>query len=122
MRSGIPLTDADRSPWLGRLAELIAREPSLVLACSALKRRHREQLGIDHERVQTVFLEGSKSLIADRIASRRHDFMPGSLLDSQFDALEPPEGGIVVSIDQTPEAMCAEVLAQLPRGGRPAAS
>ncbi|MDZ7783888.1 MAG: gluconokinase [Halioglobus sp.] len=122
MRSGTPLTDEDRIPWLRRLASLIEQQNSLVLACSALKQSHREILGIDQANVFAVFLQGSREVIAARMAERNHEFMPAALLESQFEALEPPVDCVSVCIDQSPGEICAEILDQLPRSGASAIS
>lgn len=117
MHRGVPLTDADRRPWLDALRALIARAADegrpLVLACSALKATYRDRLGIDQQRVVSVFLDGPKALIAERIRGREHTFMPASLLDSQFEALEVPQAGIRVSIDTPPEQVVERILAAL---------
>lgn len=109
MRRGEPLDDEDRRPWLERLAALIAQQERAIVACSALKQAHRDLLGIDQQSVISVFLEGSPESIAERLSRRRHDFMPSSLLESQFEALEVPLEGACVSIDQTPAAICEEI-------------
>ena len=96
MRNGIPLTDEDRWPWLERLAKALAeaaeRKGAAVGACSALRRAYRdflvEQAG---EPILFVYLDGSKAVIADRMAKRHHEYMPASLLDSQFATLEVPD-------------------------------
>lgn len=107
MRAGIPLTDADRWPWLEALARQLkakAQEDGAAIAsCSALKHSYRKYL-IEKagEPILFVYLDGSKELIAGRIAARHHEYMPGSLLDSQFATLEPPEppeNTLTVSID-----------------------
>lgn len=118
MRRGEPLDDQDRGPWLDALRGLIDRckregRPA-VLACSALKAAYRERLGIDQQRVLSVFLSGSKDLIAQRIAERGHAFMPESLLDSQFEALEPPSDGIRVGVDSKPAMVVERIIAALP--------
>jgi gluconokinase len=93
MAQGIPLNDADRAPWLARLAALIRgrmeREETAVLACSALKRPYREQLRVN-EQVQFVYLHGAFALIRQRMQQRGAHYMPAALLHSQFAALEPP--------------------------------
>lgn len=113
MSAGIPLTDADREPWLENVrdyAASAAREHALaVIACSALKRRYRETLrGTDGHapavRVFFVFLEGSYELIASRMGERKGHFMPAKMLDSQFEALESPVGEPrVVTVDIAPD-------------------
>ena len=94
MASGIPLTDQDRADWLCSLANRLrgARHAKrgLVLTCSALKRSYRDVLRSAVPEVQFVFLRGSRSLIAERLAARRGHFMPPSLLESQLAALEEP--------------------------------
>ncbi len=96
MRAGTPLTDEDRWPWLEALAKALAEaaEPKGVAvgACSALKRSYRdfitEKAG---EPVLFVYLDGTKEVIGERMAKRQHEYMPASLLDSQFATLEVPD-------------------------------
>jgi carbohydrate kinase (thermoresistant glucokinase family) len=95
MRAGIPLTDVDRWPWLTSLArglhEAADRKGVAVGACSALKRAYREYLTEQaHEPILFVFLDGTQELIASRMAVRQHEYMPASLLASQFATLERP--------------------------------
>ena len=92
MSRGDPLTDEDRWPWLQIVAEEAARQPGRVLTgCSALRRAYREYLAAAAgEPVGFIFLDGSRELIARRMARREGHFMPLSLLDSQFAALERP--------------------------------
>jgi carbohydrate kinase (thermoresistant glucokinase family) len=93
MRSGHPLDDVERAPWLGAIAAVLADHAShrngIVVACSALKRAHRDALRCVHG-LQFVFLDADRPLIERRFAERRGHFMPGSLIASQFDALERP--------------------------------
>ncbi len=100
MAAGEPLGDADRWPWLDRvherLADAAARERPLVVACSALKASYRARLASGGIPIRFVYLAGSPAVIAERLAARTHAFMPASLLDSQFAALEPPGDAIVV--------------------------
>lgn len=96
MRAGIPLTDEDRWPWLERLAgalhEAADRKGASVGACSALKRAYRaflvEKAG---EPITFVYLDGAREIIGERMARRHHEYMPTSLLDSQFATLEVPD-------------------------------
>lgn len=120
MSRGIPLTDAERWPWLDALADLItmtlAGDGGLVLACSALARRYRDRMGVERDGVRLVSLDGPPELIRARIEARRDHFMPASLLDSQLAALErptPDERPIVVGIDATPEEIASRVVAAL---------
>ena len=125
MRNAIPLTDEDRGPWLDAIAEWIdaaraAHRPGVV-TCSALKRRYRERLSAGRDDVRFVYLRGTYDLIARRIAERAHDYMPAALLQSQFDALEEPEtdeNPIVVSIEQPPEKIVAEIVGALQLASR----
>jgi len=96
MKSGQALTDIDRAEWLGNLAnELAMTATNAVLACSALKQAYRDRLCKDLcQPISFVYLEAQIGTIAQRIMRREAHFMPISLLDSQFDALEPPEDAI----------------------------
>ena len=93
MRSGHPLTDEDRWPWLERLRQQIktslAATENVVLACSALKRTYRDRLRVG-EAVRFVFLRGDYVLVEKQLRSRRRHFMNPALLQSQFDDLEEP--------------------------------
>jgi gluconokinase len=102
MRQGIPLTDADRAPWLDRIGEELknwaAAGRSGVLTCSALKRAYRDRIRSARPDVRFIYIKGSEALIEARVAARHHEYMPASLLRSQFDALEEPtpdEPGVV---------------------------
>jgi carbohydrate kinase (thermoresistant glucokinase family) len=126
MRSGIALTDADRGPWLDAIAawidsERIGKRPCVV-ACSALKRRYRERLSGGNSDVRFVFLSGPYDLVATRLAGRSGHYMPLSLLQSQFDALEPPgpeENPIVLSIALPVDEIVDEVMLELGRAPSP---
>jgi gluconokinase/shikimate kinase len=118
MHSGQPLTDEDRWPWLERVAGWIrsrteAGEPGII-TCSALKKKYRDVLR--GENVVFVFLQGSKDKISDRLASRHGHFMPPSLLESQFEALEEPgadEDHISLSVSASPAEEAQEVIERL---------
>jgi gluconokinase len=118
MRAGIPLTDDDRWPWLQSLAQALheaaAQKGVAVGACSALRRAYRDflvqQAG---EPILFVYLQGTKKVIGDRIAARKHEYMPASLLDSQFATLEVPaadENVLVVSVTDPVETIAAAVV------------
>jgi gluconokinase len=117
MHRGIPLSDADRWPWLHAVRDLIAHclaeERSAVVACSALKQAYRDLLAIDPVRVQFVFLKGSQELLAQRLAQRSGHFFDLHLLQSQLDTLEEPANAIVVDIAETPEAIAEAVITQV---------
>ncbi len=121
MSAGKPLTDDDRWPWLDILGRKMADSNGTVVAsCSSLKRAYRFRITVmAGDPVVFVYLQGSRDLIAKRMAARKNHFMPQSLLDSQFAALEEPgedELHITVSIDQDEDAVVASAL----EGLRPA--
>lgn len=116
MRAGEALTDADRWPWLDRVAGCLRDEAPVVVACSALRRAYRDRLRDGAGgRVQFVHLSGSRTLIAARMAGRVGHYMPPALLDSQFATLEPPgpEEAVSVGIENPVPAIVAEVLRRL---------
>ena len=94
MQAGTPLTDADRWPWLGRIAARLADSEQwpagLVIACSALRRAYRDRIRAGVPGVRFVFLDGSAEVIRARMAQRSGHYMPESLLASQLATLEPP--------------------------------
>jgi gluconokinase len=94
MRAGQALDDADRMPWLDRvgavLAEAAASPQGVVVACSALRRAYRDRLRAASPGLRFVFLDGSREIIAQRMAGRLDHYMPTSLLDSQLRTLERP--------------------------------
>ena len=120
MSSGIPLTDADRAEWLRALATRIRQASEggdgLVMACSALKRSYRDTLRAAANDLRFVFLRGPRAVIADRLAKRGGHFMPPSLLDSQFAALEEPsadEKAWVCDIRKPPQELVTSLVARL---------
>ena len=114
MKSGTPLSDEDRWPWLDQLNGLLRDSNSsgkpLVLACSALKQRYRDRLARNVVNLRLVYLYGSFELISARVAARQHKYMPASLLRSQFDALEAPIDALAIDIDQAPEQLVDAVV------------
>jgi gluconokinase len=105
MSAGIPLDDADRRPWLRAVGRWLAAhaEHGGVATCSALSRRYRDVLRDTASTVWFVHLDGSIEVIRRRLAGRAGHFMPASLIDSQFAALEPlaaDEPGIVLDMDR----------------------
>lgn len=121
MKSGTPLADDDRWPWLRAIAAWIAEHraagTTCVVTCSALKRRYRDIVTAgQRDDVRLVHLKGEIALIAERLAARIDHFMPPALLKSQFDALEDPapdEHAITVPIDASPQVIAALVMARL---------
>ena len=117
MRAGIKLDDETRKPWLDAICECaeshFAENRSLVVACSALKKKYREQLRSVSGSVYFVFLEGPEELIQERMQARQGHYMPSSLLKSQFADLENPTGepGVVnVDISQSKKEVQAQAL------------
>jgi gluconokinase len=120
MRSGIPLTDADRIPWLRKIGGEIdswrARGECGVLTCSALNRSYRDIIIGDRRDVVLVYLKGSRQLIHQRMAARHGHFMPVALLDSQFATLEEPtadEHPIVEDVEGKPADIAQKIVCQL---------
>jgi len=116
IRSGIPLTDDDRRPWLERLRSQIeawiAEGHNGVLACSALKQSYRQELDAGPH-VRFVFLKGSADLIAQRLQSRHGHFANAQILASQFADLEEPAGAVNADISATPHQIVAEIRQKL---------
>jgi gluconokinase len=125
MSSGVPLTDADRWPWLDAIGKAIRDAPGpVIVACSALKRVYRERLEAAAGRpVLFLFLDASKETLAARIGNRKGHFMPASLLDSQLATLEPPgpdEPIIRISVEPpVKEVVEASLAALASRGALP---
>ena len=126
MAAGHPLNDEDRQPWLETLNGLMrgwfAANMSGILACSALKAQYRETLaaGMPTGTVHFVLLEGSKEMIAQRLAARKHEFMNAALLDSQFKTLEPPAeddpDAFRIVNDKAPAVIAGEILKHVELG------
>jgi carbohydrate kinase (thermoresistant glucokinase family) len=110
MSAGIPLTDADRAPWLRRISQWLADrraagEPG-VLACSALKRAYRDRLRATEPGLRIAFLAGEPDLLAERLGARHGHFFPARLLQAQLADLEvpgPDEHAMIVFIGQSAE-------------------
>lgn len=118
MASGHALTDEQRLPWLRSVGERLrhAGDAGVVMACSALKRSYRDLLRQHAPTLVTVYARGGMDLIHARITSRHHEYMPPSLLQSQFDALEEresDEAGITVDVAETPEQIVDRIVAFL---------
>ena len=120
MHHGEPLNDEDRWPWLRAIAEWIDATRSAgghgVVACSALKRAYRDILIGDRRDVRLIFLKGDRDLIARRIAARADHFMPSTLLESQFAALQEPQADerpIVVTIVPHPREIVEAIVSEL---------
>jgi gluconokinase len=117
MRAGIALGDADRWPWLELVGAALAADAPLIIGCSALRRRYRDRIRqAAAGPVVFIHLSGSRAVIEARMAARKGHFMPVSLLDSQFAALEPPEpdeDALSVDIDQPLAAIVTAIAADL---------
>ena len=117
MAAGTPLTDADREPWLHLVGGVLAERESsggAVIACSALRRRYRDLIRAHVPHAYFVEPWGPIELVAERVGARDHEYMPATLLQSQYDTLEPlaaDEDGIRVSVVSTPEEIVDIVLA-----------
>ena len=106
MASGEPLSDKDRAVWLNRLSSLIKKATgTTIIACSALKEKYREILS----GAKFVFLDGSRDLIESRLKARENHYMPPSLLDSQFAALEAPKDAFRLEISDSPEELATRL-------------
>ena len=116
MKQGVALTDADRDGWLGVLAAELQRPPlPALLTCSALKRAYRDQLRRHAPQTEFLHLYGTPEVIGRRQASRPGHFMPASLLQSQFDTLEPldaDEGGLVIDVDQAVDSIVDDYVSR----------
>lgn len=121
MARGIPLTDADRAPWLAavhaRLLEAFRSDRNLVVGCSALRQSYRAALA-EGIAITWVYLKGSEALIRSRLRHRDGHYMKADMLASQFEALEEPSDAIVVDVSQSPEVIVEQVLAELPKSTR----
>lgn len=121
MAAGRPLTDADREPWIDVLVAEIARRAArgerVVLACSALRRRHRQRLREAADDVVLVHLDVSVDELRHRLDGRTGHFMPAALLASQLAALElpDPERTVVVDGDAPLDDIVEEVVRRLSR-------
>jgi len=116
LKSGVPLDDADRKPWLESLRDLIRncleQGDSAVVACSALKQRYRDFLLVD-ERVILIYLKGDYELIRERLSKRRGHFLNPNLLDSQFAALEEPKTAMQVDVSLSPAEIVKSIRSAL---------
>ena len=124
MHAGIPLTDADRQPWLERVAAWIdaqrAKKQPGIITCSALKRSYRRIVIGDRSEVRLVYLRGSRDVMAEHLAKRSGHFMPASLLQSQIDTLEEPgpdEEPLIVDVGRPADQVAEEIIRLLGASG-----
>ncbi|HEX5839112.1 MAG TPA: gluconokinase [Anaerolineales bacterium] len=123
MASGVPLTDADREPWLDSLNQkLVAtlevnRHP--ILACSALREKYRQRLFQNVDGMAILYLRGSYETIRTRLAAREGHFMKETLLQSQFEALEEPPDALILDVSMPVHVMLDTILTNYPLVKRP---
>lgn len=115
MHGGEPLSNDDRGPWLRRLNDELRRSEAAgaVLACSALTAWSRQRLTDGVSDVRFVFLHGPKHVLRQRLEERTGHFAGAQLLDSQLDALEPPDGALTIDVDAPLDLVVSRVLAGL---------
>lgn len=116
MKAGQPLADADRWPWLDRVAATLREQAPVMVGCSALKRAYRDHIRASAGGpVRFIHLAGSRELIAQRLADRSGHFMPALLLESQFAALEPPDAqeALTLPVDRPLPQLVTDILSHL---------
>jgi ribose 5-phosphate isomerase A len=120
MHAGMPLTDADRKPWLERAATWIdgqrAKKQPGIITCSALKRSYRQIIIGDRPEVRLVYLRGGRDVVAEHLAGRHGHFMPATLLQSQFDTLEEPdpsEDPLTIDVGPPASQLAEEIIRAL---------
>lgn len=116
MKHGIPLTDADRWPWLEQIHSELVRlneaGKNVVLACSALKDSYRKRLSAGFD-LRIVYLRGSYEVMRSHIAARHGHFAGASILAGQFSDLEEPQDALVVDVGATPGEIADQVVRRL---------
>ncbi|MDK2981228.1 MAG: gluconokinase [Chloroflexota bacterium] len=117
MSAGVPLTDADRLPWLESLHQALQahaqRKRPVVLACSALKQEYRRILSAGIPNLHFIYLKGSYDLLAQRLAERPMHYMKAGMLASQFETLQEPQQALTLDVSDSPQAICAAIQAYL---------
>jgi gluconokinase len=123
MAAGIPLTDADRKPWLNavheRMLQYQQQSEHAIFACSALKQQYRDLLSacFANNELRFIYLYAPSALIRERMNARHHPYMNPDLLDSQLATLEPPSDAWSVSVDGSPKEAVEEILSRLREAG-----
>jgi gluconokinase len=116
MGSGVPLNEEDRAPWLksirAHIEDNLQSNTPYILTCSALKQSHRDALLANKARVRVVYLKADLELLRSRLKTRQNHFMKESLLDSQFTALEEPQGIITLDASQPVADLVATIRKQ----------
>jgi gluconokinase len=117
MTNGIPLTDADRLPWLlllrSKVSDFLENGHPGILACSALKESYRQILQSNNPEIQIVYLKGSFELISSRLSTRGKHYMHPSMLQSQFDTLEEPMNALTVAIVCSVDKIVERIITML---------
>lgn len=117
MAAGIPLTDADRWPWLDRLIQEVRAAATngkpVFLSCSALKQSYRDHLAAALPGLRFVYLQGSFDVIHERMKSRKGHFMPAALLESQFATLEEPANALTLDVSLPPDQIVERALGRM---------
>ncbi|MEC5170931.1 gluconokinase [Glaciihabitans sp. GrIS 2.15] len=120
MTAGHPLTDEDRAPWLQKVAAWVEEQldagQSGLITCSALKRAYRDVINRRGSGIVFVYLSGTRETIAARLTARHGHYMPASLLESQFAALEEPtpdEPEITIDVGPAPGVIAQHIVEQL---------
>ena len=120
MQAGIPLTDADRQPWLERVAVWIDRQRQKkqpgIITCSALKRSYRQTIIGDRPQARLVYLRAGRDVLTQHLAARHDHFMPASLLQSQLDTLEEPDSSedpLTVDVGPSAGDLAEEIIRRL---------
>ena len=113
MKTGIPLNDEDRLPWLLSLRKIIGdaieKKENIIISCSALKKVYRNILQVNNQ-VVFIYLKGNYDFIRERMEKRANHFFKPALLKSQFETLEEPEGAIEIDISVSAESITKELV------------
>ncbi len=120
MSRGLPLSDADRAPWLALVGKVLAEnaDAGIVVACSALARRYRDSIRAQAPATRFIYLHAPESILRARIAARAGHFMPASLFESQLATLDPlasTEAGIALSAEAPADAVVGAAVEYLHR-------
>ncbi len=128
MAAGVALDEDDRRPWLEAIHAVLEQHSAdaqeLVVACSALRRSHRQVLGRNIDELRVVFLDGDPELLARRIRQRHEHFFPAALLADQLAILEPPTGEQALRLDigEPPPVLVEQIVDWLALSTRPPAA
>ncbi|MFP4364465.1 MAG: gluconokinase [Spirochaetia bacterium] len=114
MASRKPLNDEDRKPWLRRLSRLIKNHletnTTMVLACSALKKKYRNTLHASDPQVTLIFLTADYEVLKSRLQNRDSHFFPAELINSQLETLEKPEDALEIDVSACRETVLENIV------------